>query len=35
MPGAGRNAIYTSSNWAKNAIARLREVQAESTLRCF
>ena len=35
MPGAGRNAIYKNSNWAKNAIAHLREVQAESTLRCF
>ncbi len=35
MPGGGRNAFYKSSNWAKNALARLREVQAESTLRCF
>ena len=35
MPGGGRNAFFKSSNWAKNAVARLREVQAESTLRCF
>ena len=35
LPGAGRNAIYKNSNWAKNAVTRLREVQAESTLRCF
>jgi hypothetical protein len=35
MPGGGRNAFFKSSNWAKNALARLREVQAESTLRCF
>ena len=33
--GGGRAAIYKGSNWAKNAIAHLREVQAESTLRCF
>lgn len=35
MPGAGRSAFYKNSNWAKNAVAQLREVQAESTLRCF
>lgn len=35
MPGGGRNAVYTDSAWAKAAVARLREVQAESTLRCF
>jgi hypothetical protein len=35
MPGAGRTLFYKNSNWAKNAITRLREVQAESTLRCF
>jgi len=35
MPGAGRSVFYKTSNWAKNAIAQLREVQAESTLRCF
>lgn len=35
MPGGGRSVFYKSSNWAKNAIAQLREVQAESTLRCF
>ena len=35
MPGAGRVAVYKSSHWAKNAIAELREIQAESTLRCF
>lgn len=35
MPGAGRVAVYKASNWAKNAVVRLREIQAESTLRCF
>lgn len=35
IPGGGRAAVYKSSNWAKNAVAKLREVQAESTLRCF
>lgn len=36
MPGAGgRGAFYKESNWAKDAVAHLREVQAESTLRCF
>lgn len=35
MPGDGRNAFYKSSNWAKNALSHLREIQAESTLRCF
>ena len=35
MPGGGRNAVYTDSAWAKAAVSRLREVQAESTLRCF
>lgn len=36
MPGGGgRGAVYKSSNWAKNAVVNLREVQAESTLRCF
>lgn len=35
MPGEGRVAVYKRSNWAKNAVAHLREVQAESTLRCF
>jgi len=35
MPGAGRNAIYKNSNWSKKAVLKLREVQAESTLRCF
>ena len=35
MPGAGRVVVYKESNWAKNAVVRLREVQAESTLRCF
>jgi len=33
--GGGRAAFYKGSSWAKNAIAHLREVQAESTLRCF
>lgn len=35
MPGGGRSAFYKGSNWAKNAVVALREVQAESTLRCF
>jgi hypothetical protein len=35
MPAANRNAVYKGSNWANNAVAHLREVQAESTLRCF
>lgn len=35
VPGTGRVAVYKNSNWAKNAVANLREVQAESTLRCF
>lgn len=35
MPGGGRNAFYRGSNWAKQAMTHLREVQAESTLRCF
>ncbi|MGB5833557.1 MAG: hypothetical protein WBG92_16400 [Thiohalocapsa sp.] len=35
MPGGGRAAVYRDSSWAKNAVAHLREVQAESTLRCF
>lgn len=35
MPGAGRNAVYSNSTWAKDAVKKLREVQAESTLRCF
>lgn len=35
MPGEGRAAVYKRSNWANKAIAHLREVQAESTLRCF
>lgn len=35
MPTGGRNAVYKGSNWANNAVAHLREVQAESTLRCF
>mgnify|MGYP001389340100 CR=1 FL=1 len=35
MPGTGRAAVYKGSNWAKNAVTHLREVQAESTFRCF
>lgn len=35
MPGEGRVAVYKGSNWAKTAVTHLREVQAESTLRCF
>jgi hypothetical protein len=35
MSGAGRNAVYKSSTWSKKAVAKLRDVQADSTLRCF
>ena len=35
MPGAGRNAVYKSSAWSKEAVSKLRDIQAESTLRCF
>jgi len=35
MTGGGRNAVYKSSTWAKAAVDHFREVQAESTLRCF
>ncbi len=35
MPGAGRNSVYSNSTWAKDAMTKMREVQAESTLRCF
>ena len=35
VEGAGRNAVYKNSAWSKAAIAHLKEVQAESTLRCF
>ena len=35
MPGTGRNAVYKNAAWAKTAVDHLREIQAESTLRCF
>lgn len=35
MTVAGRNAIYKSSTWSQKAVAKLREVQADSTLHCF
>jgi hypothetical protein len=35
VEGGGRVAVYKNSTWAKNAIAHFRDVQAESTLRCF
>jgi hypothetical protein len=35
MSNAGRNAIYKSSTWSQKAVAKLRDVQADSTLRCF
>jgi hypothetical protein len=35
VPGEGRNAVYKNSAWSKALVTRLREVQAESTLRCF
>ena len=30
-----RGIFYRDSNWAKTAVGRLQELQAESTLRCF
>jgi hypothetical protein len=35
MAGAGRNAVYKNSTWSKDEVAKLRDVQADSTLRCF
>jgi hypothetical protein len=35
MAGAGRNAVYKNATWSTQAVARLREVQADSTLSCF
>ncbi len=35
MEGAGRNAVYKNAAWSNAAIARFKEVQADSTLRCF
>ena len=35
LEGAGRNAVYKGAPWAKEAVTRFKEVQAESTLRCF
>ncbi|MEW8486176.1 MAG: hypothetical protein AB2705_13430 [Candidatus Thiodiazotropha sp.] len=35
MAAAGRNAVYKSSTWSQKAVAKLRDVQADSTLRCF
>jgi hypothetical protein len=35
MTGAGRNAVYKNSTWSQKEVARLRDVQADSTLRCF
>jgi hypothetical protein len=35
MTTAGRNAVYKSSTWSHKAIAKLRDVQADSTLSCF
>ncbi|MEJ2620210.1 MAG: hypothetical protein P8163_08095 [Candidatus Thiodiazotropha sp.] len=35
MSNAGRNAIYKSSTWSQKAVAKLRDVQADTTLRCF
>lgn len=32
---AGRNAVYKNSAWSIEAVTKLREVQAESTLSCF
>jgi len=35
VQGGGRATVYKTSQWAKQAIAHFRDVQAESTLRCF
>jgi hypothetical protein len=35
MAGAGRNAVYKNSTWSKDEVSNLRDIQAESTLRCF
>ena len=35
MAGAGRNAVYKNSTWSKDEVTKLRDVQADSTLRCF
>ncbi|MEW8028825.1 MAG: hypothetical protein AB2792_18305 [Candidatus Thiodiazotropha sp.] len=35
MTAAGRNAVYKSSTWSQKAVAKLRDVQADSTLHCF
>ncbi|HYN77257.1 MAG TPA: hypothetical protein VES73_05640 [Lamprocystis sp. (in: g-proteobacteria)] len=35
LEGVGRNAAYKGAPWAKEAVAHFKEVQAESTLRCF
>jgi hypothetical protein len=35
MTAAGRNAAYKNSTWSQKAIAKLRDVQADSTLSCF
>ncbi|WP_147431202.1 hypothetical protein [Thiocapsa rosea] len=35
IEGSGRNTAFKGAPWAKQAIARFKEVQAESTLRCF
>jgi hypothetical protein len=35
MNSVGRNAVFKESTWSKKAIARLRDIQADSTLRCF
>lgn len=33
--GTGRTAAYKGTSWAKDAVARFKDVQAESTLHCF
>ncbi len=35
MNSVGRNAVFKDSTWSKKAITKLRDVQADSTLRCF
>ncbi|EGV33399.1 hypothetical protein ThidrDRAFT_0606 [Thiorhodococcus drewsii AZ1] len=35
VPGGGRAGAFRGSAWAKSTLERFKEVQAESTLRCF
>lgn len=35
VPGGGRTAAFKGSAWSKATMEHFKEVQAESTLRCF